>query len=296
MPLRIGIVGAENSHSAAIAKILNVEKLCGKARVVAIWGETKKFAEETAKKGQIPTIVNDPEDMIGMIDAVVVDHRHPKYHVPATIPFIEAHIPAFVDKPFCYRVSEGIKLIKLAREKQVPITSFSVIPEQESFKKDLIKQIKSAGEIKYVYTTGPCDIKSKYGGIFFYGIHQVEAILRAFGGGIVEVQVIKAKGNNGSAVAVLKYKDGGPIVSMGCVKDGKVEFTFRACGERKEINYIYKSDPNQYLNGVKKFMKMFRTGIEPYSSEELLEPVAVLEALEKSVKTGKVVKVPKIKI
>ncbi len=294
MPLRIGIVGAENSHTAAIAKILNVEKACGKARVVAVWGETKKFAEEAAKQGQIPTIVKKPEEMIGMIDAVVVDHRHPKYHVPATIPFIEAKIPAFVDKPFSYRVKEGWKLIQLAKKNKVPLTSFSILPEQESFKKDLCKQIKSAGTITYIESEGPCDIKSKYGGIFFYGIHQVGEILAGFGGGIDSVQVIKASGGNPNAVAILRYRNGGPIVSMGCVKEGVVKFVFRACGSKGQVNYEYKPDPSPYLAGTKKFVKMFRTGIEPYTPAEILEPVAVLEALEKSIKTGKMTKVPKL--
>jgi hypothetical protein len=42
--LNIGIVGAENSHTAAIAKVLNVEKRVPGVRVTHVWGETAAFA------------------------------------------------------------------------------------------------------------------------------------------------------------------------------------------------------------------------------------------------------------
>ena len=46
--IRIGIVGAENSHSVAISKTLNIAKRVPGFRVVAIWGETDKFARDAA--------------------------------------------------------------------------------------------------------------------------------------------------------------------------------------------------------------------------------------------------------
>ena len=65
--LNIGIVGAENSHTAAIAKVLNVEKRVRGVRVTHVWGETKAFEEAAAEAGQIPHIVKRPEDLIGEV-------------------------------------------------------------------------------------------------------------------------------------------------------------------------------------------------------------------------------------
>ena len=45
--LKIGIVGAENSHTAAIANLCNVEKRVD-ARVEMLWGETAEFAQKAA--------------------------------------------------------------------------------------------------------------------------------------------------------------------------------------------------------------------------------------------------------
>ena len=105
--LNIGIVGAENSHTAAIAKVLNVEKRVRGVRVTHVWGETDQYAQAAATAGQIPHIVRTPEELIGQVDAAVVDHRHGKEHLPAARSLLEAKIPLFIDKPFCYRQAEG---------------------------------------------------------------------------------------------------------------------------------------------------------------------------------------------
>jgi len=292
--MKIGIVGAENSHTAAVARTLNVRKACGHARVVALWGETRALAEKAAEAGQVPRIVRRPEEMIGHVDGVMVDHRHAKYHMPAVRPFIEAGIPAFVDKPFSFTVAEGWKLLRLAGKKGVPVTSFSTIPEQQAFRKDLRRQLRSVGRITAVETRGPCDLKSRYGGVFFYGIHQVDAILKAFGPGIAAVQVIKAARPNLNAVAVMTYRDGGPIVTMHCIQEGPYSFAFRAVGTRGAADYVHRSDEDPYLTGVRKFLRMFRTGRMPHTPAEILEPIAVLEAMSRSARTGRRVRVAKL--
>ena len=62
-----------------------------------VWGETKLLSSCC---GNIPNIVNEPIDMLGKIDALIVDHRHGKYHLDAAMPFLEERIPMFIDKPF----------------------------------------------------------------------------------------------------------------------------------------------------------------------------------------------------
>ena len=54
------------------------------------------------------------------------------------------------------------------------------------------------------------------------------------------------------------------------------------------------SDANPYLTGIRRFCKMFKTGVEPLDHKRILAPVAVLEAMEKSVKTGKLTPVAKV--
>ena len=178
--VRVGIIGAENSHSIGFGRLFNVEKRFPGVEVVGIWGETEEFAKRSAEKGHIPKIVKDPKEFLGKVDAIIVDHRHAKYHVEAARPFVEAGIPTFVDKPFSYRVAEGRELLELAQKHNTPITCLSSIGYGPGVD-DMAAQVKEMDGVNSVIITGPASINSKYGGIFFYGIHIIEQLFKVFG-------------------------------------------------------------------------------------------------------------------
>ena len=292
--IRIGIVGAENSHSTAIAKTLNVGKKVPGCRVVSIWGETAKFAKAAAEASAIPEIVKCPEDMIGKIDAVIIDHRHPKYHLPAAEAFLKARLPMFIDKPFCYRLADGKKFLARCRRAKVPVTSFGAVPMQKTYA-DFRKEVSKADKVSKVCAVagiGPCDVDSVYGGIFFYGIHQIELIVDTFGLDVSHVVVSRANKKQ-SAAATLFFKSG-LVATMHCVVGGHPGFQLAAVTEKSLITKRMEFDSDPYLTGVKTFCKMFKTGKEPLDTKRILTPIAVLEALEKSVKTGKITPVAKV--
>ena len=134
-----------------------------------------------------------------------------------------------------------------------------------------------------------CDLKSEWGGVFFYGIHQVDVMLTAFGYDVKAVLVTK---NGQNATGQLFYPSG-LIATMALIKEGCHGFGMSAVGEKGAISMPLKGDKNPYLKGVQTFAAMFRSGKEPLTHEQILRPVQVLEALEKSVKSGKIEKVHK---
>ncbi len=286
--IRIGIVGAENSHSAAIAKTLNLQKRVSGCGVVAIWGETDKLAQDTAQAGAIPRIVKRPADMIGQIDAVIVDHRHAKHHLPAAEPFLKARLPMFIDKPFCYHLAEGERFLGRARQMGVPVTSFSSVPTSRSFGR-FLKAVATAGEVRAAASVGPCDLQSKYGGVFFYGIHQVDALIEAFGTDVTAVAVNRAK--RGQNAAATLFFASGLVATMHCLTAGKTGFQISASTDQAVVAIKLVSDPNPYLTGIRRFCKMFKTGKEPLPHKRFLVPIAVLEAMETSARSGRLERV-----
>ncbi len=288
--LKIGIVGAENSHCGAIANLCNVEKKV-RARVPVIWGETRKVAEAAAEKGRVPEIVKDWRDMLGKVDGVMIDHRHPAPHAEAATFFVKNGVPCFIDKPFVFTVAEGKRLCRLARKKRVPIVSFSTIPLQKDFAEFKAKLDKMGGA-QSITTTGPADLTSKYGGVFFYGIHQTDALVALLGTEVDRVSCVR-KGKGGAAIVTWRH---GLTVTMNFVADGNYSFHWSAVGPKEFIWHTHVNDPDPYLAGARIFVKMFKTGKEPFTHERFLAPVAMLEAMAKSMQERRTVKVAAVEM
>jgi len=279
--LRIGIIGAENSHTIDFGRMFNIDKKFPGAEVKYVWGETDEFARNASEKGNIPNIVKDPEEMMGKIDALIVDHRHAKYHLEAAIPFVKEGIPTFVDKPFCYRAEEGEEFLELARKHGTPVTSYSTIAHSASTF-DIKKQLESMGEINQVVRSGPVELDSKYGGIFFYGVHIVQPLMYMFGEDIERVR-INREGQTGSANLV--YKNGLYLtLILKNISRGWETFVETEDGLIELKSRVEESDPALAYTAM---VEMFRTGKEPRSYENILNCVRVLEALELSVASQK---------
>lgn len=287
--LTIGIVGAENSHTAAFGKLFNVDKKFPGVQVEYVWGETPEFAQKASEQGQIPHIVKDPAEMLGKVQAVIVDHRHPKYHLPAAMPFIEAGIPTFVDKPFCYRVAEGRPFLARARELGTPVTSYSSIA-YSSATFDIRDQVADMeGDIKQIIAMGPADLDSPYGGIFFYGVHLVQPLMFIFGEDIHRVRITR---QGKSATATLAYPDDRLATLIFKTQHYGWETWVETHDGIKQLqSRVPELDPP--INDTA-MVAMFKTGNEPRSHDSILRCVAVLEALEKSATTEQWVEVEQV--
>jgi predicted dehydrogenase len=284
---KIGIIGAENSHTTGYGKLFNMEKAFPGMEVKYVWGETRAFAEKAMQKGSIPNRVDDPNDMLGKIDGLIVDHRHGKFHLEPAIPFIEAGVPTFIDKPFCYRAKEGKAFLALAQKHGTPVTSFSSIAHSyDTF--DIKEQLKTMGPIDQVVRYGPVDLDSEYGGVFFYGPHTVQPLLYLFGNSVDKVRVQK---NGKNSTASMVFEEGMMATLVFTTKksgwqtyveteDGIVELKSRLEEKKPDKNYV-------------DMVNLFKTGEEPRSHESIIHCVAVLEALEKSVASEQWEKVAK---
>lgn len=266
--IRIGIVGAESTHAVAFARIFR--RMPG-FRVVAIWGETPALARKAAREASIPRVVQDPREMLGQVDALLVVHRHPDPHVPAARPFVRRGVPVYIGKPFCRRPAEGRPFLGA-------VDSFGSVPLQRSFL-SFQKGLPRLGRILAGSVSGPCDLDSPYAGIWFYGIHLVEMALAAFGPHIVRTE---ARRTPSGALGVLHYRNGS-VVALHFLKEGKA-FSMAAAGTRGSLHREIRFDRSPYLSSARRIARLFRTGKGP---RDILKPVEVLSTIEKGLKRSR---------
>ena len=290
--IAIGIIGAENNHTVGYGKLFNIEKKFPGVELKYVWGETDAFATRAQKEGAIPNIVKDPREMLGKIDALIVDHRHPKYHLPAAMPFLEEKIPMFIDKPFCYRAEEGREFLAKAKALGVPVSSYSNVA-QTNATFDIHNQVKELKDIEHIVRYGVLymGMNNKYGGIFYYGIHTVQPLMYIFGEDIREVKINE---NGGKWTASLAFGNG-LMATLIFTEEyhGWNTFVVVKDGVKELKSRVPETDPTRnYVDMV----KMFRTGEMPRTFQSILNTVSVLESLEKSVYSGKWEEVKYVKI
>lgn len=286
--LRLGIIGAENSHSWSIANLCNNLKKVP-LRVTHIWGETEEFAAKAAERGAIPNIVSDWKKMLGEVDGIMIDHRDGKEHTAPAKYFIQRGLPTFVDKPITCSLSEAKSLFKLAEKSGAPVITFGAKPIQKAFV-DFSKMLRKQGGIRAFNTSGPSDLDSKYSGIFFYGIHQVDGVVDVMGEDAEKVSLIR-QGDNG--VATIFFRDG-RLATLNLIKQGGGGFHWRACTDHGIFSLEDKNDEHPYLPSVKLIADLVKNGKVPFTRERMLAPIAILEALQKSLISGKVERVAKL--
>ena len=282
--IRIGIVGSDNSHAQAFPSLTNLQdqpadKHVDGAQVVAIWGRDPARTQEVATAAKIPTIVSDPAEMLGKVDAAMVVFRHGGLHRQYAEPFIRAGIPTFVDKPFAVTVADAQAMVALAEETGTPITSFSTLRYDTGFR-GYLEDLKSLGTIRTAIYTTHANRDSEYGGLIFYAIHAVEMMMAAHGPGIQEV---RAHQHGPNFIATLAHKDGVLLAVNGLATSHG--FTSQAYADSgHKIHQVTGHD--FYIQGLKTFLEMVRTGVRPIAYAEMVESIRVASAIETSLQTG----------
>jgi hypothetical protein len=149
-----------------------------------------------------------------------------------------------------------------------------------------IKEAEEKGPVTSSVFSGPADRGSEYGGLPFYGIHVVEMALALNGAGVVSVDAVE---NQKNIVATLAYADG-RIVTLNFLGDAAYVFHMLAFGKQGHVGRALDAG-TCYKDGLDVVLSMVRTGKMPLTPKELLEPVLILDSIDKSLVSGKAVSI-----
>lgn len=283
----VGIIGSDNSHALAFSKLANIpdektgEYAFPDIRITSIYGFDKEQTEKVAREGQIKFIAEKPEDLIDKVDAVMVVFRHGDLHAEYALPFIEAGIPTWIDKPFTIKIDEAKKLVEAAEKHNTLLTGGSTC--KYAYDVLMLKnsvENSGAGNVLSGVLNFPGDLSSEYGGLFFYGGHMAEMLMTIFG---YDVKSVTTTVKNENVIATARYDKYDIVLNFA---KNCHQYLGIIYGDKKvivreiDISIIYKL-------GFAKFVEMLRTGKRPLPLEQLVAPTVLLNAIVKSVETGK---------
>ena len=279
---RIGLLGSDNSHADIFARLLNnTPNSPYDACITMICGDDPQRTQAVAQGGSIPTIVQKPSDMLGQVDAVMAIHRHGGLHLPAVLPFLEAHIPVWVDKPFTLTTADACTLVDTAARHNTLLAGGSTCKYTHDIQtlRRIVQTPGQIGTLQAATMSFSVQLDNPYGGFPFYGAHLAEMALAVFGYHPLQVYATR---NENTVTALLQYTS--YTVTLQFIT-GLQAYTTTLIGE-KGVTTRDIDITDSYQDGFDVFYQALQAGKSDLRPEQIIQPVALLEAIEHSLSSG----------
>lgn len=233
-----------------------------------------------------PKVCDTMEEMVEDVDAAyIADSSGPQDgadHLEQARPFLEKGIPCFVDKPFAATLADAKEMVRLAEENNTVVMSASILAYTD-VGRHFRRRFDEIGEVGLVVVkgVGPMNSGVMHGlalaqGLIGYGVEWVECM------GSIPMECILLHYPRGMEVCIISAPHS--IFERSCT------FHCSAFSNQGVIHCPGIGDP-EFHTGTRRIVQLFKQMIEtgepliPY--EDMLEPVAILEAARLAQQTGK---------
>ena len=291
--IRLGIVDCDTSHVVAFSQRLHhkgvaPDQWVDGARIVAAFPGTSQIRDAQTVEGYVRTlreehdveIVSQPSDLLGKVDAVLVESNEGGLHADHAVPFLERGIPVFVDKPFANSVADARRMLDVAHAGRTFVWSASSLRFALEVQ-DVQRRWEEVGAVVGVDVYSPATLHPRNPGLFHYGVHAVEMLYALMGTGC---RAVRCVGQEGADVVVGRWADG-RLGTVRGLRQGTHDYGFTAFCERAvipsrvDVGAIYREL-------LLRIVEAFQSGNPPLGPQELSEPVAFMEAALQSATAG----------
>lgn len=284
--VRVGIIGLDTSHVVAFTSVLNKPDnegdLAGVKVVAAYPGGSgdlpasrdriEGFTQELREKYGVE-IVDSIDDLLGRVDAVLLESVDGRPHLQQARPVLAAKKPLFIDKPVAASLADATEIFRLSQASKTPCFSSSSLRFSPGIQG--MRGNAQVGEVLGCDAYSPCSLEEHHPDLFWYGIHGVESLFTIMGTGCVSVSRTQTK----DAELVTGVWADGRVGTYRGIRAGKSDYgaiVFGTAGIAPSGGY------GGYQPLLIEIARFFKTGKPPVSAEETLEIVAFMEAADES--------------
>ena len=278
---KIAILGCENSHADSFLKFIRNKEEFNDIEVVGIYSDDTAATEKLRAQFNVP-VMNDYADAVGQIDGLIITARHGDNHYKYAKPYIASGIPMFIDKPITVKEEEAVEFMRALRETGVRISGGSSL-KQDIYVAKLREEAlrEENGKTISGIVRAPYQSKNVYGGFYFYAQHLVEMVCEIFGRFPLSVTAKQ----NGKQIHVLFHYENYDCV--GVFTDGIYVYYAARMAEKATTSHEIPNDSGWFYREFKEFYDLLSGEQQSITYEEFISPVFIMNAIERSLASGK---------
>ena len=278
---KIAILGCENSHANSFLKFIRTKEEFADMEVVGVYSDDIPAAEKLCRDFGVP-VLGDYADAVGKIDGLIITARHGDNHYKYAKPYMESGIPMFIDKPITVKEEEAVLFMKQLRANGVRICGGSSL-KQDIYVEKLREEARNEEKGKTIggIVRAPYSSVNEYGGFYFYSLHLVEMVCEIFGRFPLSVTARQ----NGKQIHVLfHYED---YDCVGVFTDGNYLYYAARMAEKGTSGFEIPSSGDWFYKEFKEFYELLNGAPQGITYEEFISPVFIMNAIERSLASGK---------
>jgi len=241
------------------------------AHVTHIWCDDPADARQVAAAALIPNVVRNPTDVIGDVDAVIIATDLGHEHVARARPFLEAGLPAFIDKPLVDNETDLRQFIRWHREGKAFLSTSGLRYGREYAA--CRARLAEVGELRLITMTMAKTWER-------YGIHALEAVYPFLPSG--GWRDVANTGQGESNVVHLEHETGVAVV-LAVIPDLVGAFgCLNVYGTRGTLSARFEDTFFAFKSQLAQFIGYLRTGVLPFPFTETIELMQLLLAGRRS--------------
>lgn len=277
---KVAILGCENSHADFFLEYFLEKKVVEDVEVVGIYSDepeaVKKLQDRFGVKG-----MERYDELVGKLDGVIITARHGDNHYKYAKPYLEDRIPMFIDKPVTVSEEDAESFRQELEQRKIPVSGGSMCM-YDGLVQELKKTVQNHtyGAVYGGYLKSPVSLNNNYGGFYFYSQHLVQVLCEIFGYYPKSVQVFPREN---TYTCVFHYAD---YDVTGLYVDGNYTYYAGISCEKEYVGgaYALEGCPERE---VEAFYHILTGGAQEMSYQDFFAPVYVLNALYRSVQSGR---------
>lgn len=280
---KVAILGCENSHADAFLGAIKKDAAYTDIEVVGVYSDEREAMEKLHDKFGVP-MMNDFADAVGKVDGLIVTARHGGNHYKYAKPYIASGIPMFIDKPITVTEAEAVEFMQKLREHGIRVSGGSSL-KQDVFVRQLRQEAEQqiGGPTLGGYVRAPFERENPYGGFSFYAQHLVEMVCEIFGRFPLSVTAKE----NGKQMHVLFHYADYDCVGLYCDEN----YHYYVSRMSKDASTGFKiptsNSGDWFREEFKEFYGLLAGEKQTLTYEEFIAPVFIINAIERSMQSGK---------